>query len=109
MSNALGLPDEYYEPYDHEALTVTNGAAVGLTALKGAPAGAAAADAIKITVEGGPLRYREDGPDPDATTGALRQIGDVFPIYGRGISFFKAIATTATAAVLQVTYSRRRR
>lgn len=67
-------------------------AAAGLGAL---PANAAAA---LIRASGKSVRWRDDGTDPDASTGMLLEIGEVL-CYGGDLSAIKFIETAASAAL----------
>jgi len=99
--------DSSYEAYDFEYLTVTNGAAVGPAAAKLIPASGAAADALRITVEGPQIRYREEG-SPTTTDGHLRHDGSEIQLFGRGAQACKFIATGADVK-LSITFYRRKR
>lgn len=58
-----------------------------------------------MTNETGQIRYRVDGAAPTPTVGHLVNVGDVIVLDSSGqIANFRAIAATATAATLQVTY-----
>lgn len=84
----------------YEALNVTNAAAVALAAV---PANATRAT---VTVEDAEIRVRWDGTAPTTAQGHLAEPFDEVTLMNRtDILNFRAIATTATAANLRVTYS----
>ena len=59
-----------------------------------------------IQVETAPMRFRIDGGAPTTTDGHLVNPGDAIPLdSNEDITAFRAIRTTATNAVIQVTYS----
>jgi hypothetical protein len=91
-----------YKPVDFETITVSN-TAIGLTASK--------VDAspkpkrVLISVETAQCRFREDGTDPDATTGHILNPMDSMLVEGYPrIKNIKFIRTGANDAKLMVTY-----
>lgn len=60
------------------------------------------ANVALISVEVAPVRFRDGGIDPDATTGQLLNVGDVLT-YDGDLSAIKLIQTSA-GAILQVSY-----
>ena len=58
-----------------------------------------------VTVETAPFRYWVDGSSPNTTNGHLVNNGESFEIESnQDIANFKAIRTTSTSAVIQVSY-----
>ncbi len=85
---------------DFEALAITNAVAVALTEAK-------IANKVKamITVETAEIRWRIDGTAPTTTVGHMGAKGDIIMLTNAtDIGHFKAIATSATAASLSITY-----
>lgn len=96
------------EAFAFEALTVTNGAAVGPTAATTKTTGKNLARAV-FTVEAGSVRYRYDGTAPTTSVGHLVTItaGNTVSIVVEGpqsVRNMLFIATTATNATVSVTY-----
>lgn len=89
----------FYSPVGFQKLTVSS-SAVGFTK----PTVTVTIRAIQMTVETNNIRYRMDGPNPDASTGHLLYDGDVLEITNvESINNFAAIATGSDATV-QITY-----
>ena len=94
------------QAYSHEALTVTNGAAVSLTSTLRAPSNQPSARAIYLTVETAEIRMRYDGTAPTTTTGHAVPSAATMTLYGvSNLSNLRLIASSATATV-RVTYLR---
>lgn len=89
-----------FETFDHETVIV-GGASTGLT-----PAKASNAFAARIDVEGAEMRYWMDGSAPTVANGILVGPGLYFYLYATDIPRFRAIRTSNTNAVLQVSYGR---
>ncbi len=91
--------------YDHEALSVTSGAAVSFTKAKVNPTNLPSAKSVEITVETQNVRYRYDGKgDPTTSTGhQVLAGGERYVIGINNINQFRMIAETGTATV-RVTY-----
>lgn len=87
----------FRKPRGYQKLTVST-AAVGLTVPDGAARGV-------VVVEAQPLRYRDDGTDPDANTGMLCVAATRFDIESReALLAFKAIRSGGTDSVLSISY-----
>jgi hypothetical protein len=84
----------------NETLEVTNAAVKNLTALT-----YAGATGASISVETAPIRVWANGVDPTSTDGFLVNPGGSIELNSTAeITGFGAIATTATAATIQVSY-----
>jgi len=89
-----------------EELTISS-TAVSLTSSVFRPAGQTPASKAFITVETAPIRYWYDGSTPTATSGHRAEAGAVIELEPLDdIEHFKAIAETATDALIKVTYER---
>lgn len=87
----------FRKPAGYQKVTVSN-TAVSLTVPKGA-------NRAVMVVEAQPLRYRDDGTDPDATTGMLCVAATRFDVESReALLAFKAIRSGGTDSVLSVSY-----
>lgn len=93
--------------YDFEAISVTNGAAIGFTASKLSPSNGPKPKSVFITVEDNDIRFRVDGSDPTTTEGHKLTTGSAgMTITGEeNIRKFKAIGISGTGD-LKVTYER---
>ena len=89
---------------DYEAISVTD-SAVGFTASKLSPSGAAPPQHVFFTVETASCRFRIDGTAPTSTEGHPLLVGDRVNIVGlQSLHNFRAIRDTVTSATLRVTY-----
>mgnify|MGYP001579971841 FL=1 len=96
---------------DYSTLTVTGSAQVLATACS--PVMPSQTKGAVITVEGAPVRWRDDGTAPTATEGQLMNVGDVLTFDSwtvpeqnwkqilRAIQF---IRTTATSGLLKISW-----
>ncbi len=93
--------------YDFEALTVTNGAAVGLTSSKLSPSNGPLPVDVFITVEDTDVRFRLDGTSPTTTEGhKLTTTPSGMTVTGYdNLKRLKFIGISGTADV-KVTYER---
>ena len=91
------------DAFAYEAVSVTSGAAVGVTAATMFPASQAPARALACTVETQTVRYRMDGTNPTTAEGHLMSAtapNNVFVVLGtNNIRLLRMIATTGTATV----------
>lgn len=94
--------------FGFEQLTVA-GSSVGFTAATfgGAGIGRPALSATFL-VETAPIRFTLDGATtPTSAVGQLANVGDIYIVWGSlNIQNFRAIRTTGTSALLDVTYAR---
>jgi hypothetical protein len=94
------------DPISYVAITVST-SAVGLTAANLDPAAGPRPDAVVISVEAQPIRYRVDGTDPTSTEGHPAVDGDVIVLRShQALKQLRAIRSGATDATLRVTYYR---
>lgn len=94
------------EARNHEVLAVpTTAGGVGFTAAETQEAAGSHVSCALVTVETAPIRYTQDGTVPTATVGHEAPVGATIIIVGHhNITRFLAIANTATASSVQVTY-----
>lgn len=92
----VGTFTSHHRPKGYQQLTVSS-TAVGLTV----PGGASMA---LIKVIGQPVRYRDDGTDPDTDTGYPKVANDEFVLTGDSLKAAKFIRDDASDATLEVLY-----
>lgn len=112
LASAQSNTTRYYTAYDTETITVA-GTAIGFTASKVVPSGAAyRAELVTFTVEcvsttPCPIRFEATSTTPTSTVGTLLGEGDVIRLYNYdNITLFKAIRTGANSASIQPIYWR---
>lgn len=86
------------DPLDYESLSVA-ASAVGFASI---PSGAVCA---LISVEGGDIRWRDDGSDPTSAEGIFQKVGSSFP-YSGSLAAIKFIRVGANTATLKIGYYR---